>query len=128
MERAADSGTQVYVDDSFASVDKLRGAIRYQQNGQAREAINSFQKIIDEFGQKLVYLNDKSYMSITDFVRDRMLEMPAVKNGMYEQLFGTEAKKAIGEAIEDKDLSGVVRMCDRYFPSKAALNGLSVAG
>ncbi|HEY2844547.1 MAG TPA: hypothetical protein VGJ09_12890, partial [Bryobacteraceae bacterium] len=50
MSRAADSGSLVYVDDSFASVEKLRAAINYAKQGQAQLAITSYQDIVDKFG------------------------------------------------------------------------------
>src|SRR4051812_7813112 len=127
MERAADSGAQVYVDDSFASVEQLRNAIRYANQGQNQLAINGFQKIINEYGQKLVYLNNDSYVSITDYVREKLLAMPAVKEGMYDQLYGAEARKDIDTALQNRDLAGLIRICDRYFPATASLDGMSQA-
>jgi outer membrane protein assembly factor BamB len=127
MDRAAQSGAQVYVDDSFASVEKLRTAQRYASQGQSQLAINEFQNIITNYGQKLVYLNDNSYVSITDYVRERLLQLPAVKAGMYDQLFGGEAQKAVDAAVRQRDVAGLSRVCDRYFPSAAALEGLSQA-
>lgn len=128
MDRAADSGAQVYVDDSFASVEQLRTAQRFASQGQSQLAIQKFQEIIDKYGQKLVYLNNDSYISITDYVRERLLNVAAVRNGMYDQLFGQDAKKDIDAAAAQGDLAGLVRVCDRYFPSTAALGGLMQAG
>jgi hypothetical protein len=128
MDRAADSGAQVYVDDSFASVEQLRTAQRFASQGQSQLAIQKFQEIIDKYGQKLVYLNNDSYVSITDYVRERLLNLAAVRNGMYDQLFGQDAKKEIDAASSSGDLAGLVRVCDRYFPSTAALGGLMQAG
>ena len=122
------AGAMVYVDDSFASVDKLRTAMRSANQGQAQLAIKQFQEITDQFGQKLVLLNDNSYVSITDFVRERLLAMPAVKNGMYDQFFGNDAKRAVDGAIENQDVAGLIRTCDRYYPSAAALRGYTQAG
>jgi outer membrane protein assembly factor BamB len=127
MDRAADSGAQVYVDDSFASVDKLRTAIRYANQGQSQLAINEFQSIITNYGQKLVYLDDSSYVSITDYVREKLLQLPAVKTGMYDQLFGGEAQKAVDAAIASHDAAALIRVCDRFFPSSAAFAGLQQA-
>jgi outer membrane protein assembly factor BamB len=121
------SGTMVYVDDSFASVEKLRTAIRYANQGQAQLAINAFQDIVTNYGQKLVLLNDNSYVSITDYVREKLLAMPAVKNGMYDQLFGLDARRDIDAAIENRDVATLIRMSDRYYPSTAALKGLAQA-
>ena len=121
------SSTAIYVDDSFASVDKLRKAIDFARKGQAQLAINTFQDIVSNYGQKLVLLNDNSYVSITDYVRERLLQMPAVKNGMYDQLFGSDARRDIDAAVEIRDVATLIRMCDRYFPSTAALKGLDLA-
>src|SRR5262249_51413777 len=121
------AGTAVYVDDSFASTDKLRTAVRYAKNGQSQLAITAFQDISNNFGQKLVLLKDNSYVSITDYVREHLLAMPAVKNGMYDQLYGVDAKREIDTAIENQDVSQLIRISDRYFPSAAAFKGLSVA-
>jgi outer membrane protein assembly factor BamB len=121
------AGALVYVDDSFASVDKLRTAIRSANQGQSQLAIRQFQDITKEFGQKLVLLNDGSYVSVTDYVRERLLAMPAIKTGMYDQLFGSEARREIDAAVEARDVAGLIRACDRYYPSASALKGLSQA-
>ncbi len=128
MDRAADSGGQIYVDDSFASVEDLRKAQRYASQGQSQLAIQTFQGIINKYGQKLVYLNNDSYVSITDYVRGKLLGLPSVRSGMYDQLYGEEAGKAIDVAVSDGDLPTLVRVCDRYFPSNAAFAGLMKAG
>ncbi|MGN6369112.1 MAG: outer membrane protein assembly factor BamB family protein [Phycisphaerae bacterium] len=127
MDRAASNAAQIYVDDSFASVEKLREANRYAAQGQSQLAINAYQKVINEFGQKLVYLDNDSYLSVTDYVRQKLLDMPAVQSGMYDQLLGLEAQKEIEPLVAQRDTAGVLRACDRYFPSTAALNGLSQA-
>jgi outer membrane protein assembly factor BamB len=121
------SGTMVYVDDSFASVEKLRTAIRYANQGQSQLAINAFQDIVANYGQKLVLLNDNSYVSITDYVRERLLAMPAVKSGMYDQLYGLEARREIDAALDNRDVAALIRVSDRYFPAAAALKGLAQA-
>lgn len=126
MERA-ESGAQVYVDDSFASMDRLRAASRFASQGQSQNAINEYQAIINNFGQKLVYLDDNSYVSITDYVRERLLQLPAVRQGMYDQLYGGEAQKAVDAAVTGHDAATLIRVCDRYFPSAAAFSGLQQA-
>ena len=128
MDRATQTGTMVYVDDSFASVDDLRKAIRAAEQGQAEVAITKFQEISDNYNQKLVYLDDNSYEAIPDYVRENLLNIPEVRSGMYDQLFGTTAKKEIDAATENHDLAMLIRMCDRYYPATAALQGLARAG
>ena len=113
MGRAAESNAQVYVDDSFASIDKIRKANQYSNQGQSQLAISEFQSIIDQYGQKLVYLNDSSYVSITDYVRERLLQLPAVRQGMYDQLYGGDAQKAVDAAIQGRDVATLIRVCDR---------------
>ncbi len=127
MDRAADSGAQVYVDDSFQSVERLRVAIRLASQNRPKEAIPAFQDIIDNFGQKLVYLNNDSYVSITDYVREKLLAVPAVQQGMYDQFYGTVAEGLVETAIATRDLAGLVKACDRYYPSSAAHRGLGMA-
>lgn len=128
MDRAVDGGSSVYVDDSFASVEKIRKADRFQEKeDQWQRAVTTYQEIIDEYGQKLVYLDDGSYISITDYVRERLLAMPAVQRGDYDQFFGLDAEKRVNAAIDARDLTALVRVCDKYFPAKAAVKGLSHA-
>lgn len=127
MDRAADSGAQVYVDDSFASVEKLRVALRYASQNRSQEAINAFHEIVEKYGQKLVYLNNDSYVSITDYVREKLLAMPDVRQGMYDQIFGAQAEKEIAAASDAHDLSGLIRICDRYYCAAAAQKGLLLA-
>ena len=127
MDRAASNGAQIYVDDSFASLEKLRSANRYATQGQSQLAINAYQKVIDDYGQKLVYLDNDAYVSITDYVRQKLLAMPAVQGGMYDQLLGLAAQKEIDPLVQQHDTAGLLRACDRYFPAKAAFDGLSHA-
>ena len=66
-------------------------------------------------------------MSITDYVRGKLLQLPAVQGGMYDQLFGVQAQKVIDTAIEGHDFPGLMTACDRFFPSASAFDGLSTA-
>jgi outer membrane protein assembly factor BamB len=127
MDRAVDSGAQIYVDDSFAAMDKLRDAMRVDSQKQSQLAIQKYQAIIDEFGQKLIYMNNDSYVSLTDFVRQRLLAIPAVQKGVYDQFFGPQARKLVDAALEAHDLGALLQACDRYFPSAAALDGMNQA-
>lgn len=127
MDRAVDSGAQVYVDDSFGSMDKLRTALRVDSQKQSQLAIQKYQEIIDEFGQKLVYLNNDFYVSLTDYVRARMLAIPAVQKGQYDQFYGSQARKLIDAAVASGDVATLLKACDRYFPSAAAVSGLGQA-
>ena len=122
-----ESGGQIYVDQTFGAVEKLRVALRYARQNRGPEALAAFQAITDEFGEKLVYLNNDCYMSITDYVRDQLLKMPAVSDGMYDTLFNAPASHAVDAAIEKRDLADLARVCDRYYPSSAALRGLAQA-
>lgn len=127
LDRAAEQGQTVFVDDSFTSIEELRKANRLAGQGQNQLAITTYQQIIEKFGQKLVYLNNDAYVSITDYVREKLLGMPAVREGMYDQLYGAAAERDIQTAIEQRDLSELIRLCDRFYPSTAAYKGLSTA-
>ncbi len=121
------TGTTVYVDDSFATGDKLKTANRLASQNQSQLAIKAYQEIADKYGQKLVLKSDGMYLSATDYVRASLVAMPAVKNGMYDQLFGSDAQREVDAAIDNRDVTALIRACDRYYPSTAALKGLCQA-
>lgn len=127
MDRAADVRAPVYVDDSFASLEKIRTAARYERQDQSRLAIETYQQTMDEFGQKLIFLSDNRYVSLASYVRSRLLAMPAVMQGQYDHLYGPAAQNAVAEALEQNDENKLRAACDRYFPATAAVAGVDQA-
>jgi outer membrane protein assembly factor BamB len=125
MERAAASGQTVYVGDSFAAVDDLREAIRMAHDGRAQQAITKFQDVIDKYGDKIVYLNNDSFASVTDYCRTQILKIPAVRDGLYDTLFAGAVELALKTPLAQGDIAEVSRICDRYFCSTAAIKGLN---
>ncbi len=128
IDQAAGSDAQIYVDDSFPAVDAMRVALRFESQHQSQLAIQKYQDVVDLYGQKLIVAENDSYISITDYVRQRLLAMPSVQKGLYDQTFGPQAKKLIDAAIAQRDPAALLRVCDRYFPSTAAVQGLSRKG
>src|SRR5438128_296594 len=57
-------GGQIYLDDSFGAVEKIQAAARYVSQRQDRLAIEMYQDVLENCGQKLLYLNDNSYVSV----------------------------------------------------------------
>ncbi len=123
MDRAADIRTPVYVDDSFASLEKIRTAARYERQNQTRLAIETYQQVLENFGQKLIFLSDNRYVGIAGYVRARLLAMPAVEQGEYDRIYGPVAQNAIDEALAQNDDVALRMACERYFPSTAAIIG-----
>lgn len=127
MDRAVDVRAPVYVDDSFASLEKIRTAARYERQNQSRLAIETYQQTVDEFGQKLIFLSDNRYVSLAAFVRAKLLGMPAVQQGEYDHIYGPAAQSAIAEALDQNDEAKLRAACDRYFPATAAVAGVDQA-
>lgn len=127
-EKAEDTTARIYVDDSFGSMDKLRVATRLESQKQTQLAIQKYQEVLDEFGQKLMNQGNDTYLSLSEYVRAKLLAMPAVQKGMYDQLFGPQAKRKVDEAIAHHDLRKLLEVCDQYYPASSTVAGLQQAG
>jgi outer membrane protein assembly factor BamB len=124
IDQAAVSDAQIYVDDSFKAQDILTEARRYESQHQSQLAIQKYQDVVDQFGQKIIHTDGDAYISMTDYVRARLLAMPSVQQGQYDQTFGPQATKLINAMLAQRDAAGLLKACDRYFPSTAAVKGL----
>jgi outer membrane protein assembly factor BamB len=127
MDKAVETGGTLYVSDSFAAAEKLRTAQRFEAQNQTQLALQKYQEVLDEYSTKVFFVGDDYYQSMGEYVRQRLLEMPAVQRGDYDQLFGPMAERNIKPAIAAMDVVTIIRECDRYFPAQVAGEGMEYA-
>jgi len=127
MDKAVETGGTLYVSDSFAAAEKLRTAQRFEAQNQTQLALQKYQEVLDEYSTKVFFVGDDYYQSMGEYVRQRLLEMPAVQRGDYDQLFGPMAERNIKPAIATMDVVTIIRECDRYFPAQVAGEGMEYA-
>ncbi len=125
IDQAAVSDAQIYVDDSFKAQDVLAEARRYESQHQSQLAIQKYQDVVDQFGQKIIRTDGDAYISMTAYAQARLLAMPSVQQGQYDQTFGPQASKQINAMVAQHDAAGLLKACERYFPSTAAVAGLN---
>ena len=119
--------SRIQVDDSFGARDMLRTANHLVKSGHAAKAVRKYQKIVEQFGRKVIATGPDSYESVEAYIWQLVIRLPAVRTGLYDQLYGLQAKEAVAKAEQNSDIRGLISICRRYFPSTAAAKGLSLA-
>jgi len=114
----------VAVNISFSAKDEMRNARRLIRSGHLTKAINTYQHILAKYGNHLIRVGHRRYISIRDYVWQTLYRSPVIKTGLYDQIFGLEAKRAIAAAEATGKTDAVVTACDRYFLSSASVRAL----
>ncbi|HTV47278.1 MAG TPA: PQQ-binding-like beta-propeller repeat protein [Phycisphaerae bacterium] len=121
--------SRVHVDDSFAAGDLLRTAAHLVQSGHLEDAIRTYQDAADRYGYNVIESSDGSYISVRQAVWQTLLTIPEVQQGLYDQMYGIQAARAIAQAQQSGSQTSVKEACEKYFPSTAAAEALeNIAG
>ncbi len=117
---------QVYIQDSPAAEELLaQAADRFQRN-EPEEAARLAQKVIEEYGSKLMELETGVYVEARQVVTRRLLEHEAWL-GAYERLYESLAARALAEAGHNRD--ALTAIAGRYGLTEPGLQaGLRLAG
>ena len=83
---------QVYIEDSFAAGEKLTRAMNFERKGQIAEAIEAYQGVIDDYGDKLAKQDTNSVCKHHGHrAATAGVDAVAVKAGAYDDKYSSEA-------------------------------------
>lgn len=116
--------SHIQVDDSFGARDLLRTAGRLVSSGHLTQAVRTYQHIADRFGDSVIAQTDGTYESVHQYVWTLLLNIPAVRHGLYNQIYGLRARQVIDQARRSHSLFRLTQACERYFATSAAAAGL----
>ncbi len=119
--------SRIQVDDSFGARDMLRTANHLVKSGHVAKAVREYQKIVQQFGRKVIATSPDSYESVEAYIWHLVVRLRAVRQGMYDQLYGLQAKAAVARAEKSGSIHSLVSVGRSYFPSSAAAQAMRVA-
>ncbi len=119
--------SRIQVDDSFGARDMLRTANHLVKSGHVAKAVREYQKIVQQFGRKVIATGPDSYESVEAYIWHLVVRLPAVRQGMYDQLYGLQAKTAVASAEKSGSIHTLVSIGRSYFPATAAAAAMRIA-
>ncbi len=114
----------VAVNVSFSAKDQMRTARRLIRSGHLTKALQIYQRVLTTYGDHLIDVGHGRYISIRDYVWRTLYRSPVIKNGLYNQIFGLEARKAIDAARTTGHTDAVISACDRYLLASSSIKTL----
>ncbi len=119
--------SRIQVDDSFGARDMLRTANHLVKSGHVAKAVRQYQKIVQQFGRKVIATGPDSYESVEAYIWHLVVRLPAVRQGMYDQLYGLQAKDAVARAEKFGSIHSLMSVGRSFFPATAAAAALRLA-
>lgn len=119
----------VYIEDSPAAQELVEQARVMQDQGRLTEAVTLLQRVIDEYGSKLMLVRPGLYEESSLWVRRRLLTDPMLLEA-YRQVHTGDAERLLAEGTaRGVDEAGLERVVSRYYLTAPALEaGLTLAG
>jgi outer membrane protein assembly factor BamB/tetratricopeptide (TPR) repeat protein len=109
----------VYLDDSFEAVDAIAQASRWAAQGRWEQAARLLQETADSAGRKLIRVDDDYYVSIQEYINERVCTWPQEGIGAYRDLYEREIESALSQARRLR-LEETVELFERFFCTRAA--------
>ncbi|MGC8559106.1 MAG: PQQ-binding-like beta-propeller repeat protein [Phycisphaerae bacterium] len=115
---------EVSVNVSFSAQDQMRKARRLIRSGHLTRALMIYQHVLETLGTHLIKSHHARYISLHDYVWQKLYQSPAARNGLYDQIFGLIAAKAINAAQCRHDPDAILAACNKYMLTSAAVDAL----
>jgi outer membrane protein assembly factor BamB len=96
--------------------------------GQAADAVDALQRILDDAGDDLVSVDGKQYRTARHFAHQILSRLPADALKGYRDRIDNPARKLLEAAKARRDPAPLWRLLDRYFVSRPADEGLMLLG
>ena len=131
------SGSKVYFDTSHEADARLRSAENHAKAGDFSEAIDIYQRVIQEFGDKVVEVPpedgavaDDSRLSVNARreCQRRIASLPAEVRAMYRSRVDAQAGRWYGQGAADRDKSALRRVVSQAFCSSWGDDALDLLG
>lgn len=124
----SDSHLPVYIEDSPAAQEMVAQAEQLREQDRLTDAISTLQRVIDEYGTKLMPVGDGLYEETGQWVRRRIADQPELL-AAYRQVYGPEAERLLAAATAPPSTRDLESMFRRLFLTDAGLHaGLTLAG
>lgn len=109
------SGSDVYLNDSFEAADALRRAEELLRERDYAAAMDSFQSVIERFGDKLVQGGDGRYIGLVRHVQRRIATLPEDAVEAYRERFGAKAASLAAAPDNANDAQALLVLFEDYF-------------
>ncbi len=119
--------SRIQVDDSFGARDMLRTANHLVKSGHISKAVREYQKIVEKFGRRVIATGPDSYESVESYIWHLVVRLPAVRQGLYDQLYGLQAAHAVAKARRTGQIRDLISAGRSFFPSAAAAGAMQEA-
>jgi outer membrane protein assembly factor BamB len=96
--------------------------------GNAAEAVEDLQRILDEAGDDLVTIDGKQYRTARWYAHQILAKLPGDVLKAYQARIEEPARKLLEAGKRDHDLRPLRELLDRYFVSRPAQEGLLLLG
>ncbi len=96
--------------------------------GNAAEAVEDLQRILDEAGDDLVTIDGKQYRTARWYAHQILAKLPADVLKAYQARIEEPARKLLDAGKRDHDVRPLRELLDRYFVSRPAQEGLLLLG
>ena len=116
--------SHIQINDSFGARDTLRTARRLVASGHVTQAVRTYQRITQKYGDSVIQKSDGTYESVRQYVWAHLLRTPAIERGLYDQIYGLKAQQVIQQARQTHSLFELTAACERYFAADAAATAL----
>ncbi len=131
--------TKFYPDFSDTADALLRNAAGHVRNAQWSEAIEIYQRVIQQFGDKVARLpkDDPAsdpggdsilYVDIRQFCQRRLSTLPPEARALYRSRVDTQAERWLARGAADRDRSLLRRVIDQAFCSSSGDDALDLLG
>ncbi len=119
----------VYLEDSPAAQELVEEAESLQTQGRLGEAVDLLQRVIEDYGNKLMATDEAAYTDALRWVGDRINRDPVLA-AAYRERFAHEARRLLDHALTPAaDASALAQVAQRYALTEAGLKAtLALAG
>jgi len=119
----------VYVEDSPAAADLMAEATRLREQDRLADAVAVYQKVIDQYGQKLLQLDERRYVDAVLLVQRELAGNEELLEA-YASVFEPSARRMLDEALGQSLPEDALRAVFERYPMTLSGRraGLQLAG
>ena len=133
------TATKFYPDFSDTADALLRNAASHARDGQWAEAIEIYQRVIQQFGDKVAKLpkddaaSDRTgesvlYVDLRQFCQRRLATLPAEARAIYRRRVDAQAERWYRQGHDERDRASLRRIVEQAFCSSWGDDALDLLG
>jgi outer membrane protein assembly factor BamB/tetratricopeptide (TPR) repeat protein len=135
----ARTAAEVYPESSHKADDLLRSAAAHAQGGEWAEAVKIYERVIEQFGDKVVALpkddpgadpsgESKLFVDVRQFCQRRLAALPAEARAIYRERVDPQAERWYRHGVADRDRTLLRRVVEEAFCSSWGDDALELLG